>query len=117
MFSPFTRSIFFSLRETGLFLITLASALAFANPASAAPGDLYVSDLATNSIVVYKPDGSSSVFASGLNSPQGLVFDQEHNLFVADGGSGSIIKFTPDGLTRTTIATGLSSPTGITLNG
>jgi glucose/arabinose dehydrogenase len=113
----FSRLTFVSLRGTGLFLITLATALAFANPVSAAPGDLYVSDLATNSIVVYKPDGSSSVFASGLNSPQGLVFDQEKNLFVADGGSGSIFKFTPDGLTRTTVATGLSNPAGITLNG
>ncbi len=34
--------------------------------------DLYASDLATNSIVVYAVDGTKTTFATGLNSPQGI---------------------------------------------
>lgn len=81
-----------------------------------APGDLYVTNLASNTVDVYTPDGTKSVFASDLNSPQGLVFDQTHNLYVADGGSGSIFKYDTAG-TRTTFYSGLSSPVGMTIEG
>ncbi len=111
------QSLIAQFRKIGFASFALATALICASQALAAPGDLYVSDLANNSIVVYKPDGSFSTFASGLNSPQGLAFDQVGNLFVADGGSGSIFKFSPDGLTKTTVVTGLSTPTGLARNG
>ena len=49
-------------------------------------------------------------FAGGLNDPFGLAFDNAGNLFEADGGSGSILKFAPDG-SRSTFASGLTQPT------
>ena len=99
----------------GLFAAT--TALTLAPKVSANPGDLYVSDLASNSIIVYRPDGTSFTFASGLDSPQGLVFDPAGNLLVADGGSGNIYKFTvPEGV-QSTVASGFSSPVGVALNG
>ncbi|HEX3216986.1 MAG TPA: adenylate/guanylate cyclase domain-containing protein, partial [Aestuariivirgaceae bacterium] len=72
----------------------------------AQPGDIYVTNLATNTIDVYSPDGTKTVFASGLNSPQGLVFDRDNNLYVADGGTGSIFKYDTSG-TQTVFYTGL----------
>jgi len=108
---------------TGLFgkiclgLIAATTALTLAPKVSANPGDLYVSDLATNSIIVYRPDGSSFTFASGLNSPQGVGFNPAGDLIVADGGSGNIYKFTvPEGV-QSTIASGFTFPVGIALNG
>ncbi|HEY3663744.1 MAG TPA: hypothetical protein VGL24_11370 [Chthoniobacterales bacterium] len=111
------RPIFSLLAKIGVSSCAVLTALLCVGQVSAAPGDLYVSDLASNSIVVYKPDGTPSTFASGLDSPQGLTFDQLGNLFVVDGGSGSVFKFSPDGLTKTTVATGLNSPVGVALNG
>ncbi len=49
-------------------------------------------------------------FVTGLNDPFGLAFDSAGNLFETDGGSGSILKFTPDA-SRTTFASGLTQPT------
>jgi hypothetical protein len=82
----------------------------------AQPGDLYVTNLATNTIDVYSPEGVKSTFATGLNSPQGLAFDEAHNLYVADGGTGTIFKYDTAG-NRTTLYTGLSAPLGLTVNG
>ena len=99
----------------GLFAAT--TALTLAPKMSANPGDLYASDLATNSIVVYRPDGTFFTFATGLDSPQGLAFDPAGDLLVADGGSGNVYKFTvPEGV-QSTVASGFSSPVGVTLNG
>ena len=51
-------------------------------------------------------------FASGLNNPQGMAFDSAGNLFVANGGGGTISKIIPDG-TVSTFATGFQVPTGL----
>ncbi len=111
------RSLLVRLCKIGLFTGVVLGTLLGSSHIFAAPGDLYASDVANNSIVVYKPDGTSSTFASGLDSPQGLAFDQLGNLFVADGGSGSVFRFSPDGLTKTTVATGLTNPVGVALEG
>ncbi len=89
---------------------------AFTSRAFATAGDLYVSDLATNSILVYKPNGTSRVLASGFDQPQGLAFDQEKNLYVADKGSGKIFKVTLGG-TKTVFASDLQSPVGLAFIG
>ena len=88
----------------------------FNSNALATPGDLYASDLATNSIVVYAHDGTKRTFATGLNSPQGLAFDLSGNLYVADAGSGNVYKFTRSG-GRTTFASGLMNPIGLVIVG
>jgi hypothetical protein len=84
--------------------------------AHAAAGDLFATDSVANNIRVYALDGSQRIFATGLNSPQGLTFDGFGNLYVADKGSGSIYKFTADG-TRSVFASGLNDPIGITIDG
>ncbi len=82
----------------------------------AARGDLYVSNLATNSVDVYTPDGTKSIFASGLSSPQGLVFDREQNLYVADAVAGEIYKYDTAGH-QTTFYSGLFTPLGLAIDG
>ena len=72
--------------KLGLVALALSVPLIFSRRAHAAEGDLFVTDLETNSIVVYSTDGTQRVFATGLDSPQGLGFDPLGNLYVADGG-------------------------------
>jgi sugar lactone lactonase YvrE len=93
-----------------------AAALSLAEKARAGAGDLFATDAVNNSVVVYALDGTMRTFASGLNNPQGLAFDQFGNLFVADKGSGNIYKYTADA-TRSTFATGVSDPVGLTFSG
>ena len=90
--------------------------LAGAEQAQAEAGDLFATDPVNNSIVVYALDGTSRIFATGLDNPQGLAFDQFGNLFVADKGSGNIYMFTADA-TRSTVVTGLADPVGLTFSG
>src|ERR1043166_139171 len=89
--------------------------------AYANPGDLYATD--NTSIRVYPPDGSASIFASGLLRPRGLAFDSFGNLFVATldtatrfDGRGQILKFAPNG-TVTVFAVGLDFPEGLAFDG
>jgi DNA-binding beta-propeller fold protein YncE len=58
-------------------------------------GNLFVVDCTT--IFKFTPDGKRSTFASELRHSENLAFDDKGNLFVSDGGSNSILKFTPDG--------------------
>src|SRR5450432_217866 len=97
-------------------LAATVTACALGPNAVADPGDLYVTDLATNSILVFAPDGTQSTFATGLNSPQGIAFDQTKNLYVADAGSGSVFKYDLAG-NKTTFITGLSNPIGLAWDG
>ena len=91
----------------------------------AAPGDLYVTDLATGSVVVYAPDGSATTFATDLTSPQGIVFDAgvgfPSSIYVADAGDGGanhgvVYRYDVFG-NRTTLATSLSNPIGLAIDG
>jgi DNA-binding beta-propeller fold protein YncE len=74
--------------------------------------DLYVSNNGSGDIYKYTSIGAQSTFASGLNSPEGLAFDSEGNLFETDINSNSIIKITPGGL-KFTFASGLNSPNAL----
>jgi len=62
------------------------------------------------------PGGVQSVFASGLDDPRGLAFDNTGDLFVSDYGSGAIYKFTPDGA-ESVFASGLNAPFGLAIDG
>jgi sugar lactone lactonase YvrE len=53
-----------------------------------------------------------TTFVSGLSFAVGLAFDTAGNLFVADSGSGSILKLTPGGA-RSTFVSGLDGPEGL----
>ncbi len=92
--------------------------------AHANPGDLYATD--NSSIRIYAPDGSASIFASGLPRPRGLAFDGFGNLFVATldtsttfhDGKGQILKFGSDGtVTVFAAGAGLESPEGLAFDG
>ena len=68
-----------------------------------------MTDFVDNAIYKFTPDASRSTFASGLNGPNALAFDQAGNLFQSDSNSGTIFRFTPEGQ-RSTFATGLNMP-------
>jgi hypothetical protein len=96
-----------------VFILSVAAQLTHA-----APGDLYVSDAGngnagSGNIYKFTPEGIQSTFASGLNGPEGLAFDNAGNLFEADAGSGNIYKFTVPGGGRSTFASGLRGPAGL----
>jgi sugar lactone lactonase YvrE len=102
----------------------LAAAVQFGvTPSSQAnPGDLYVTDLSSGSVIVYAPDGTSTVYATGLTSPQGIVLDQAKNVFVADAGDGSngsgqIVKYDHDTKAKSVVLDNLNNPVGLTLDG
>jgi hypothetical protein len=100
---------------TNVAVATAAQFLSAAH-ARAGAGDLFATDPATHSVIVYALDGTMRTFATGLGSPQGLAFDKYGNLFVADAGTGDLYEFTADG-TRSTFATGLTDPVGISFDG
>lgn len=95
------------------FVLSLAS---FSSNLVAAPGDLYVPDFTSGIVHKYAPDGAHSVFASGLNGPEGVVNDAAGFLFVSETGTGIIYKYAPNG-TRTTFATGLNGPASLVFDG
>ncbi len=70
--------------------------------------NLFVSDFWADSIYYFTPDNVRHTFATGLNRPAGIAFDNTGNLFVSDYHSGNIYRYTPDGV-RSTFASGLSS--------
>jgi sugar lactone lactonase YvrE len=95
--------------RTLLGVTAVASLLLSPVTAHAAAGDIYEADAGSNTIYKFTPAGTKVAFATGLNSPAGLAFDQAGNLYAADRGSGSIFKFTPAGQ-KSTFATGLQNP-------
>ncbi len=95
--------------------IALALCL-FASPADCAPGDLYVADYDSGKIFRFSPDGTKSIFASGLRFPSGLAFDRTGNLFVSEGSGGEISKFTPEGV-QSVFASGVTYPSALAFDG
>ena len=105
------------IRRRGLLMIVAAASF-MAVTASAAPGDIFVADYGSGSdgsgiIYKYAPDGTPTIFATGLFAPEGLAFDNAGNLFESDNGSGIIYKFPADGGPRSPFSTGLNGPVGL----
>ncbi len=76
-------------------------------------GNLYAAYLNTNTISKFAPDGSSSIFASGLSGPFGLAFDSADQLYVSNAVAGTIQRFTTSGTDLGIFASGLSVPQGM----
>ena len=53
---------------------------------------------------------------SAATAPKGLAFDDKGNLFVADSGTGTILKFTPEG-NQSTFASRLEEPDDLAFDG
>lgn len=85
-------------------------------------GNLFVADHAAQTIFKLNPDGTRSVFVTGvrLSDGNGLAFDAAGNLFVLSPSGeyhvgGTILKFSPDG-TRSTFATGVGLPYSLAID-
>lgn len=74
--------------------------------------DVYVSNTGAGTITQINSSGGTSIFASGLDDPEGLAFDSAGNLYVADSGDGTILKVDPAG-NVSTFASGLNGPTAL----
>src|SRR5947209_4054192 len=70
-------------------------------PTPTPPGNIFVSESQKNThpgrIYKYAPDGTRSIFATGLADPTGLAFDAAGNLFATDRTAGQIYEYFPDG--------------------
>jgi sugar lactone lactonase YvrE len=85
-------------------------------------GNLFVADHAAQTIFKFTPDGTRSVFVTGvhLSDANGLACDAADNLFVLSPSGeyhigGTILKFSPDG-TRSTFATGVGLPYSLAID-
>jgi sugar lactone lactonase YvrE len=96
-----------------LSVLALALCSALCPPfAFAFPGDIYVPDFTSGIVYKFAPNGSRTIFASGLNGPEGLAHDAAGYLFVSETGTGIIYKYAPNG-TRTIFASGLNGPASL----
>lgn len=85
-------------------------------------GNLFVADHATETIFKLTPDGTRSVFVTGVRLSQGngLAFDAADNLFVLSPSGeyhvgGTILKFGPD-RSRGTFVTGVGLPYSLAID-
>ena len=85
-------------------------------------GNLFVADHAAETIFKFTPDGTKSIFVSGvrLSDGNGLAFDAADNLFALSPSGeyhvgGTILKFSPDG-TRSSFATGVGLPYSLAID-
>ncbi len=90
----------------GLVFLLLGGSLAHAGD------DVYVSNPGAGTITQIDANGNASLFASGLDSPEGLALNDAGNLFVADSGDGTISEINSLG-TVSTFTSGLNGPTAL----
>ncbi|MGA2684904.1 MAG: hypothetical protein ABSF51_07610 [Verrucomicrobiota bacterium] len=86
--------------------------LLLGGPLAHADDYVYVSNTGAGTITQIGPDGNTSTFASGLDSPEGLAFDSAGNLFVADAGDGTISEISSSA-NMSTFVSGLNSPAAL----
>lgn len=102
-------------------VLTLASVRASGDVTVAPNGDVYIADFGSPSlsngttVVRITPDGTTSIFASGLPfAPAGVDFDSQGNLIVASFAGGVLNSIAPDG-TVTRLA-GANGPVGVVVD-
>lgn len=85
-------------------------------------GNVYLGDFGESlsgdpGTTVYKvaPDGTQSIFASGLVGASGNTFGPDGNLYQSNIQGGKVSKILPDG-TKSDYVTGMSSPVGLVFN-
>lgn len=77
-------------------------------------GRLYLSESGANQVRRIEPDNSVTTYVTGLSSPSGLSFDTAGNLYVANQGDNSLVKF--DANTLMTLFASVSNPEGLAFN-
>jgi len=83
---------------------------------SAGAGNLYASDSSAKTVTQVSLIGTKTTLASGFTTgPTGITNDAGGNLYVIDGAT--VKKVVISGGAKTTIATGLTAPVGITIAG
>lgn len=92
--------------------ITFGSVLILACGIPARASNVFVSDSGNGTVVQFDSAGNQSVFASGLQNPQGLAFDGNGNLYVANSGAGTILRYDSGGM-ASVFASGLNDPAGL----
>lgn len=76
-------------------------------------GELYVAEEKAGRVSRIDANGNATPIVSGLNSPEGIAFDDAGNLYVVeDVEAGRLIKRTPAGVTST-LASDLDAPEGV----
>ena len=60
-------------------------------------GNLYCADYSGDAVYKMTPNGTVSIFASGMNTPNGLAFDSNGDLFVCDNIGNAIYKLNSAG--------------------
>lgn len=77
-----------------------------------ANGDLLGADYGGSAIYrVSLPDGASSIFADGFNTPNGLAFDHNGLLYMADNVGNKVYKIHPDGSSE--VFASIYNPSGV----
>ncbi|HNQ61726.1 MAG TPA: T9SS type A sorting domain-containing protein [Bacteroidia bacterium] len=76
-----------------------------------AHGNLYGSHYNGSNVYKITPSGTVSIFAGGFNTPNGLAFDSQNNLFVCDNIANRIYKLSETGIFLDTI--NILKPSGI----
>jgi len=82
--------------------------------ARAATGDIYETNM--NLILRIRAAGTPVTFTQDLSNPKGLAFDGNGHVFVANAGTGSILRFNTNDAGGVTFASNLNSPVGVTFD-
>lgn len=75
-------------------------------------GNIFASYYYGGRISKITPAGEVSVFASGLQDPNGLLVDANNNLLVAHANGNNVLQYNSEG-TQTVIISNITNPTGL----
>ncbi len=109
-------------QDQPLEITTLAEVRANGDIFVADNGDLFITDFGNpsigngNTVVQIKPDGSHSIYVSGLsNAASGITMDSNGNLYAATLNGGDVYRLPPNAA-PVRINSGLSGPVGLTVD-